>query len=192
LAAAYPKRAKPGTPFGHVVLDCHFTSAGDLTGCSTDTEEPRGQGFADAARSLAPDFHMDPAAATGVDLKRIHIKLAIHFAAPDRREDRRVIDQPDWISADPPAEDVFPQKAAHAGVTTGRAVLDCKATGGGKMSSCLVVSEDPAGMDFGVAAIKTAEAMTINPWTTSGEPAEGAHVVFAVRVNRNEPEQASR
>jgi len=192
VAVAYPARAKTDTAFGHVVLACHFTKAGDLTACTTDAEEPKGQGFAAAARSLTPLFHIDPAVAPDVDLRMVLVNLAVHFTAPSHRQDRRLIDQPDWISAGAPSADLFPGQAARAGLTTGRAVLDCVANAAGKMTSCQVTSEDPAGMGFGAAALKTAEAVALSPWLSNGEPADGAHVVFAVRVNKDEPGPAPK
>ncbi len=192
VSAAYPKRANPDTPFGHVVLACQFDKTGDLTGCLTDAEEPTGQGFADAARSLTPLFHLDPADAGDLDLKRVKVNLAVHFIAPSHRQERRLIDHPDWLSAGSPGADLFPEKALRAGLITGRAELDCVANVAGRLTSCQVVSEDPGDMGFGAAALKTADAMAVNPWMTDGEPADGAHVVFAVRVNKDTPETAQK
>ncbi len=184
LEAAYPKGAKPETAFGHVALACSFTKAGDLTDCLTDAEEPKGQGFAAAARSLEPLFHVAPE--DGVDLRRVKVNIAVHFTAPSHRADKRVIDHPDWVSAASAGGDLFPPQAAKAGLNTGRAVLDCVADETGKLGGCQVTSEDPAGMGFGAAALKTAGAVAINRWTSNGEPAEGAHVIFAVRVNKDQ------
>ena len=188
LAAAYPRQAKPGT-VGHVVLACHFSKTGDLKSCDTDVETPGGQGFASAAKSLIPLFHVDPAAAQGADLTKFHINLAIHFSAPGA-DKARLIDQPDWISTGAPSIDVFPERASKAGLKTGRAVLNCVADAQGQMTACQVVSEDPAGMDFGPAALKTAASIRLNRWGSNGQPADGARVVFAVRVNKDEPEAA--
>ncbi len=189
LAAAWPAQVRPDTAFGHVVLACQFNKSGDLSGCLTDAETPKGQGFSQAALALAPLFHMDPAVVSGGDLRRLKVNVAIHFTAPSHRGDRRLIDHPDWLTTVSPGAEVFPVEAAKAGLTTGRAILDCVGDGAGKLTACQVVSEEPAGMGFGAAAQTTAAAVSINPWTTTGEPADGAHVVFAIRINKDEPQQ---
>ncbi len=118
--------------------------------------------------------------------------MAIHFTAPGHRADRRLIDHPDWLTTVSPGAEVFPAEAAKAGLATGRAVLDCLGDPAGKLTGCQVVSEEPSGMGFGAAALTTAAAVSINPWTTTGEPADGAHVVFAIRINKDEPEEAAK
>lgn len=185
VQAAYPTHAKPATAFGHVVLVCDFTKEGDLRNCVTNIETPGGQGFGQAAKSLLRLFHLDPATAPGTDLSKVRINLAIHFSRPDAQT-RRVIDHPDWISAGDSGGDLFPDAARKAGLATGRAVLDCIADPAGKMSGCQVVSEDPAGLGFGAEALRTAEAMAVNRWTSGGQPVDGAHLIFAVRINKDD------
>ena len=124
-------------------------------------------------------------------MSKLRINLAIHFTPPGPAE-RRVIDQPEWISSGESNGDLFPNKAARAGLATGRAVLDCIADTAGRMTGCQVTLEDPAGMDFGAAAVKTTAAVRINRWQANGEPADGAHVVFAVRLNKDEPDAAAK
>ncbi len=191
LTAAYPRQAGSGGGSGHVVLACAFSKAGDLKDCKTEVEEPELRGFGAAAKSLLPSFHLDPADIVDADITKIHVNLAIHFT-PGGHDPNRMIDQPDWISVAEPSADLFPEKAARAGLKTGRAVLSCAADADGRMTSCQVVSEDPAGMDFGAAAVKTTASVRINRWGANGQPADGAHVVFAVRVNKDEPEQAAK
>ena len=184
VADAYPKGANSDFRTGQVVLDCDFSAAGNLVDCGAGFEDPKGRGFAAAANSLVPLFHLDPKSMPDVDLTQVRINLTVQFIPPNDHQERRVIDHPDWIGDGGPGADLFPAKAKAAGLSTGRAVLDCVPNAQGKMTSCEVVSEDPAGIDFGAAAQKTAEAMTVNPWTSSGEPADGAHLVFAVRINK--------
>ena len=191
VAAAYPRDARPGTGAGHVVLACRFSKTGDLKDCTTDVERPQWQGFAQAAKSLIPKFHLDPAAAEGTDVSKLRINLAIHFTPPGAQE-TRLIDHPEWISAGESNGDLFPDKAARAGLATGRAVLNCVADTAGRMAACQVTSEDPVGMDFGAAAVKTTAAVRINRWQANGEPADGAHVAFAVRLNKDEPEEQQK
>lgn len=115
--------------------------------------------------------------------------MAVHFAPPTAGGFPGLLKNPDWVHsvAADEVQQVFPPKAADAGLKTGRAVLDCVADAHGMMTACQVVSEDPAGMDFGPAALRVASVMGVNPWTDDGLPAEGAHVKFAVRLNDKEP-----
>ena len=191
LTAAYPRQAGSGPASGHVVLACAFSKVGDLKDCKTEVEEPELRGFGAAAKSLLPLFHLDPADVVDADITKIHVNLAIHFT-PGGPDPNRMIDQPDWISVAEPSGDLFPEKAARAGLKTGRAVLNCAADAEGRMTGCQVASEDPAGMDFGPAAVKTTASVRINRWGANGQPADGAHVVFAVRVNKDEPEDAAK
>jgi TonB family protein len=187
VAAAYPARAKSET--GRVTLACQFVPDGTLKDCLAVTEQPSGQGFATAAKSLAPRFRAIPEMLQDLDLKKTQIQLPIQFSAPDQAQSPRTISQPEWLrtAASDQTQQVFPPKAADAGLKTGRAVLDCAADAHGMMTNCQVVSEDPAGMDFGPAALRVAAVMGVNPWTDEGEPAEGAHVKFAIRLNDKEP-----
>ncbi len=191
VAAAWPRQAKAGAGPGHVVLFCRFSKSGDLKDCKTDLERPQWHGFADAAKGLTPLFHVNPATAADIDLSKIRINLAIHFTPPGDST-QRLIDHPEWISAGDANGDLFPEKAARAGLQTGRAELNCIADTGGMMMGCQVISEDPIGMGFGAAAEKTASYARINRWGSNGEPADGAHVVFAVRVNKEEPAAAPK
>lgn len=97
-----------------------------------------------------------------------------------------VIDHPDWVQAGDPGKlgELFPEKARAAGLNTGRVVLDCVADSGGRMTACRVLSEDPGALGFGDAALKLATTMAIDPKGHDGQPVEGAHVRFAVRINK--------
>ncbi len=100
----------------------------------------------------------------------------------------KVIDDPQWVQAGAPEGlgDLFPARAKAAGLSTGRARLDCVADRDGRMTGCAVLSEDPVGMGFGEAALTLAATMAIAPRTADGQSVEGAHVRFAVRVNKAE------
>jgi outer membrane biosynthesis protein TonB len=104
----------------------------------------------------------------------------------------RLIEHPEWVEAGDPGKlgDLFPAKAIAAGLATGRVVLDCVADASGRMGGCQVLSEDPAGMDFGPAALKLAATMAIAPKDQDGQAVTGAHVRFAVRINKPDPAEA--
>jgi TonB family protein len=187
LADAYPKAAKADTAFGHVILSCRFKPNGALKNCDVDSEEPQGQGFGSAARSLVVDFQMDVRGVKPEDLGRLQISLPVHFVPSKGGLPERVLEHPEWLPGDDTSEDFFPPKAAATGLATGRASLDCIADFEGRMKNCTVSSEEPAGLDFGAAAIRIASHMRLNPWTDGGEPADGAHVRLTIRVNKAPP-----
>ena len=191
-SAAFPTKAPPDTHIGHVVLQCGLKTDGRLRDCEVSSEQPRGQGFGAAARSLAPRFRVAMETLEAGDLSRTQINLPIHFM---RTTDgaARILADPRWIKTIPAdkIQEVFPAKAADAGLATGRAVLACAVGIGGGLTGCTVSDEQPAGMDIGAAAIRVAQSMGINPWTAEGLPAQGARVTFAIRLNRKEPEAST-
>ncbi len=104
-----------------------------------------------------------------------------------------MLTKPDWTRQLDPSKayELFPEKAAAASLTTGRATVDCVVGPKGRLTQCRASSEQPAGMDFGRAAEAIASALSVSAWTMEGRPAEGAHVRFAVRVNQSEPTEAA-
>jgi TonB family protein len=187
--AAWPASAKSATRFGHVVLACRFKPNGLLHECSIGSEEPKGEGFGAAARALAQHFQADVSEFKPSDVARLQINLAIHLINPSARAPSRTLDRPEWLAASA-AEDVFPVRAAAAGLKSGRVQLDCLADSHGRLTSCKVLSEEPQGLDFGAAALSVASTMVLNPWTDGGEPADGAHVLFTIRLDKPEPAPA--
>lgn len=56
----------------------------------------------------------------------------------------------------------------------GRSVMTCKANLAGALEDCHVVSEEPAGMGFGAAAVRTAAYFRVRPASREGRPVEGS------------------
>jgi TonB family protein len=112
--------------------------------------------------------------------------IALVMAGVVAAQSGKIIDHPDWLQAGDPGKlgDLFPEKAKAAGLNTGRVVLDCVADSGGRMTACHVLSEDPAALGFGDAALKLAVTMAIAPKGQDGQSVEGANVQFAVRINK--------
>jgi TonB family protein len=77
---------------------------------------------------------------------------------------------------------VFPAEAAKAGLKQGRAIVSCAVKHDGSLEDCGVVSEEPAGMGFGEAALKIAAVTAMNPWTAQGTPVEGARIRLPIRL----------
>jgi protein TonB len=63
----------------------------------------------------------------------------------------------------------------------GRVVLKCRVNANGTVSSCDVVSEDPADFSFGDAAVKLSKLFKMRPQLADGRPVEGAEVSIPIR-----------
>ncbi len=77
---AYPTQAGWNATPGHAVLDCVFTAAGRLSGCTVASEEPAGRHFGAAALKLAPFFRA-VAVPAGASLEGKPISLPVTFEA---------------------------------------------------------------------------------------------------------------
>ncbi len=185
VQAVYPRGALAAGIAGHALLHCAVEPDATLADCRVVSETPARQGFGPAALRLAAKFRFSMDTVDPREFERLHVDVPVSFtpaAAP------AAIDHPQWLhTADPGrAGQVFPARAADAGLATGRAVLECTADAQGMMTGCHVAQEDPPGLDFGPAALRVASAMGINPWTEEGRPADGARVRFTVRLNRQD------
>lgn len=100
-------------------------------------------------------------------------------AAPVAGRDGVVITNPSWIN---PPRPEFPSEAVRAGVEDGFVQLDCLAAADGRIRSCDIVKETPAGAGFARAAIEAARAARLQPRTVNGEATEG-RVRFSTRFN---------
>ena len=66
IAAAFPDEARAADDSGHVVVQCEISAAGEPSACSIQSETPAGDGFGQAALSLAPTFKFKPKTVNGV------------------------------------------------------------------------------------------------------------------------------
>ena len=85
-----------------------------------------------------------------------------------------VITNPDWLRK-PTANDmvaVYPIKAMKAG-ESGRAIIKCVVTTTGLLRACGVVTEDPPGDGFGIAAVVLSRTFLMKPRLANGIPVEG-------------------
>jgi protein TonB len=95
-----------------------------------------------------------------------------------------VITNPDWLSK-PDADSMaqyYPDRAQRLGVS-GRAAITCTVTERGTLSECDVSSEEPAGQDFGTAALKMSRLFRMRPQTRDGQPVGGAKITVPIVFN---------
>ena len=97
---------------------------------------------------------------------------------------------PKWITALTPESValVFPAPATEAGLLQGRGTINCLVGASGDLSDCKLISEDPAGLGFGEAAIRAVSYMTMNPWSVDGDPLGGLRVTLPIRLVLTDPE----
>jgi TonB family protein len=190
LVAAWPKSAPAGLTEAHVRLSCPFNANGTLGQCAILSEDPPGLGFGAAALTLASRFSLRSGVASPEQLAKARVILPITFTNPALGpQSPALLAKPDWVTfvtAERVVE-LYPTKAADAGVKTGRGVVVCTVAAGGVLTGCTVESEDPPGLGFGDSAVQVMAAFTVNPWTEEGHPVDGSKVRVPVRMNEAEP-----
>ncbi|MEJ2818551.1 TonB family protein [Caulobacter sp. CCG-8] len=183
VRAAWPADAK-GATTGQVVLRCDLNKTGGLTSCEVHSELPAGKGFGKAARSLAPAFKVSFQPDQVKTLGDYTVDVPFHFRDPTGPDNRKIT-APKWIRTLTPEGMalVYPQAAMKAGVNTGLGVVACVVDTQGALTDCQVRREEPAGLDFGAAAMEAVKLMTMNPWSKEGEPLDGLPIVLPIRFN---------
>jgi protein TonB len=81
-----------------------------------------------------------------------------------------VIVNPAWVVQSRPE---FPELAMTKGVESGRVELQCPVSAEGIIESCWILSETPAGVGFGQAALTAAAQARLQPRTVDGAPTAG-------------------
>jgi TonB family protein len=185
VAAAFPEKAVGKTASGHVLLRCRVTDDGGLKLCQIASEEPRGDGFAQAARDLARTFRVAPELRGSKALRDVFVDVPFDFHDPHQATPPVEVNDPEWLQGVDPAmvARLFPDAAAKAGLKTGRAILGCVVAHDGGLTQCAVSSEEPAGLGFGGAALSVAGVMRMNAWTKQGAPVDGARILLPIRLN---------
>ena len=171
LYAAYPAAALKARQGGVVRLACVVGLDGKAKDCRVASEDPPGYGFGDAALSVATAFELKPASRDGQPVADAPVTIPVSFSPPP------AIVGPRWAKL-PSADDmasVYPPKAMQHGVG-GRVVLSCLVGTGGALGACAVVSETPADMGFGAAALALSPTFLMSPATLDGKPVAGGVV----------------
>jgi TonB family protein len=184
LAAAYPARA--GGDEGYVAEHCQVLRSGALTGCSAIKEEPKGEGFSNAARSLTAKFRVDPALARTPHVATLFVDVPIRFPPPASAEMKdRTVMAPVWVAGfeTQRALRLFPPEAAARGLTSGRGIARCSIAADGALTACSPEPGEPDGLGFSEAAVKLASTMRMNLWSLDGAPVEGGVIHIPIRLN---------
>lgn len=183
VAAAYPQKAREKLTEGRATLTCRFKAEGRLADCQTTAEEPKGQGFATAARRLSETFVGPTNLVDGTPTEGIWTMIPFAFDLDMLDQSKRVIGRPQWAAL-PTGDEIiagYPSAAAKAGVGAARVVIACEIADGGKLTDCLAQSEEPTGLGFAQAALALAGSFQAKPWTAEGLPTIGGRVRIPIR-----------
>jgi hypothetical protein len=186
MLAAYPTAAMTRNEKGRTYIGCYFKADGSLTNCRTITQVPEGRGFGQASLRLASRFKGPTSFANGRPTSKAYVMIGLTFDAQVLTDGSAVLD-PEWRSLPTPGEllAAFPQAARAADIPKGRATLRCRVAAAGALDSCNVISESPAGVGFGPAAISLLPRFALETWTSRGFPVVGGQVVVPVLFDKS-------
>jgi TonB family protein len=187
VRAVFPRGEKTAQT---VLMVCSLKADGGLSNCETNGHDD----FGFAARKLAPKFRAD---LTGVDLKtlyKIQVQMQVRLDPADNADTGGAsLMKPNWATL-PGAESfdaLYPAAARAKGVGMGRSLIECTVGADGTLNACKTLSEDPAGLGFGEAALKISAAFKLNRWTDDGHAVDGALIRIPIKfVDPNAPEAA--
>jgi len=191
VAAAWPSEAGD-TISGQAALRCQLDKLGAPRGCEVISENPKGQGFGKAARTLSKSFLIAFPADKAKDLDDYKIDIPFRFRNP-ATPDARKLTKPRWIRTLNPqgVADIYPAAAIKAGVKTGLGVVSCRVSATGELTDCQAAREEPANLEFAAAAMKAASLMRMNPWTAEGDPVDGLRITLPIKFEWQGPPQGS-
>jgi TonB family protein len=191
VAAAYPAKARAARLGGRATVTCEFNKEGRLRDCETITEEPKYQGFGDAARKLAKQFRAFPTLTNGKSISGASIELPVVFDPAMLADAAPVIGKAQWAGL-PSTENTV---AAFGGLKVDgvtRVRLACVVQQGGAVSDCRVEQETPAGHGVGAAALSLAPHFRLTTWTAEGLPTVGGTINIPLRYEPKDPPETPK
>jgi len=194
VVEAYPARARATRVGGHVDLNCRLGVEGRPDFCEVLAEEPRGQGFGDAARKLTHDFRGPLTDGNGVSIRGASVQIPFVFAPEMLADGQPTIGRPHWVHL-PEAVDMaaaFPPQATAAHVSVGHVALACDVIDGGRLTRCVVTRQAPDGMGFDKAALALAPSFQVSVWTDEGLPTVGGRIGVPIRYEAGTPADQTR
>jgi TonB family protein len=189
VAAAYPAKARQKQIGGRATLSCTFKAEGRIGSCDTVTEEPKGYGFASAAKSLAGSFVGPSTMTDGSSTVGLHMQIPFAFSVEMLAHDKRVMGKPQWLELPSGADfaRTYPTAAVKAGVQGARVVMLCEVVAQGRLDACVVESEDPSALGFGQAGLALAGLFQVKTWTPEGLPTIGGKIRLPIRYQAPQP-----
>ncbi len=165
------------------MLRCTVTEHLALLDCKLINESPAGYGFGEAALTLAGLSAGNPQVSAARQNAMVTFAFSLNppSISPNTLGPYHLTMNADWAEV-PKARgmaQVYPRRAFDLGLT-GRVTLDCLVGLNGKLSSCSVLDETPAGYGFGDAALKWAPSFKMKPETLDGHPVAGGHIELPI------------
>lgn len=170
FAQHYPDAARVQYVEGRATVECEVMLDA-TTRCAVVAETPEGWGFGNATLRAAQSFRVRPATVNGQPVEGSMVRRTIRWVLPQHNTDYRprfegldpdmqtfldnmpIIDLPAWEEAPNfyTSLDAYPPEARRTRIA-GRGVLSCRVLETRRIS-CELVTETPAGMGFGEAAL---------------------------------------
>jgi TonB family protein len=175
IGSFYPVGAAMKRLTGSAKVRCVVATDGSLKDCAVMEETPAGAAFGAAALEVAANAKMKPATKAGQPVEST-VVVPVSFDIPPV-----MVTNPDWLKK-PTPDDVsryYPPEAiaqAKGGMTS----IRCRVALNGRLTSCRVISEFPAGYGFGKAALSMSGTFVMKPRVVEDTPVDGAQVVVPI------------
>ncbi len=187
VAAAYPAKARAAKLGGRSTVSCKFDKQGRLYFCEPIDEEPKGQGFGAAAKTLAKTkFRANPTLSDGTSIAEAGIQLLVVFDPMMLDAAQPVIGKAQWIGL-PSGADATAAFGKLAVTGTARATLTCVVQPNGDVADCHVAREEPEGSGMGQAALSLTPHFRLSTWSAEGLPTIGGTVNIPLRYEAPKP-----
>ncbi len=169
-AAAIPADLKAKGADGQAAALCEVVG-GRLKDCKVIDERSSEVGFGKAVVALAPLYELPKMKSRACE--RVFNRAVISVGWPQYGT------QPDWIKK-PTASDVersYPKAALRSGVW-GTGAVRCEVpAGGGTLTGCKVIYEEPVGYGFGTAILSITPVFQVSGAMRDGQPVESTVVI---------------